>query len=276
MMLSEVVCNLGVLFDQKLTRACYLHLRDIRQVKKCPNDQRLRVLVMSQLDFRNSVLVGLPKVIVLYVAAHLINDIRPCDHITPSLQQLHRLQIKARITFKIDSLHGQYLLRLCTSLNVLSGNTGYVYPVKAEPAISYTRDFNQVRSHLQFKKVFFLWVVDFPVQVSLHNACPQYLTSLHSIAPASLCLLINLLSQPHIHIARTSHGFWHAGPFLWNSLPAHEIWLQIKTKNSVILTLTICALLDQHNSCCFFGEIILHYRNLILLLLLILLPYIIA
>jgi hypothetical protein len=51
---SKVVRNLGVLFDEKLTminhissvtRACYFHLRHIRQVKRCLNEHCLRVLV---------------------------------------------------------------------------------------------------------------------------------------------------------------------------------------------------------------------------------------
>ena len=46
----------------------------------------------------------------------------------------------------------------------------------------------------------------------------QRLSSLHSIASASLCLL-NLLFQPHINIALASRGFPHAGPSL--EFPPH-------------------------------------------------------
>ena len=59
---------------------------------------------------------------------------------------------------------------------------------------------------------------------SLHNACPQYLSSLlqpytpsRNLRSASL----NFLSQPRINITLASRGFRYAGPSLWNSLPPH-------------------------------------------------------
>ena len=117
---SDVVRDLGVLLDSQLTmtnhiasvaKACYFHLRRIRQVRRCLNEQCLRVLVqalvISRIDYCNSVLAGLPSstlqplVAVLNTAARLIKDLGPRDHITPSLRQLHWLPIPARITFKI-------------------------------------------------------------------------------------------------------------------------------------------------------------------------------
>ena len=117
---SQVVRNLGVLLDHKLTmvnhvssvtKACYFHLRRIRQVRRCLNEHCLRLLVqalvLSRLDYCNSVLAGLPQstlqplTSILHSAARLIKDLRPCDHITPSIRQLHWLPIQARITFKI-------------------------------------------------------------------------------------------------------------------------------------------------------------------------------
>jgi hypothetical protein len=105
---SKVVRNLGVLFDEKLTminhistvtRAFYFHLRRIRQPKQYLNEHCLRVLVqalvISRLDYCNSVLVGLPKstlqplTSVLHSAARVIKNLKPRDHITTSLQQLH-------------------------------------------------------------------------------------------------------------------------------------------------------------------------------------------
>ena len=117
---SKVVRNLGVLLDCQLTmvnhissvtRACYYHLRRIRQVKRCLNEHCLRILVqaliMSRIDYCNSVLAGLPKATllpltsVLHAAARLIKNLQLHDHITPSLQQLHWLPIHSRIHFKI-------------------------------------------------------------------------------------------------------------------------------------------------------------------------------
>ena len=62
------------------------------------------------------------------------------------------------------------------------------------------------------------------VHRSLHNACPQYLSSLlHTYTPTRQLrsASLNLLSQPRVNIALASRGFRHAGPSIWNSLPPH-------------------------------------------------------
>jgi len=80
------------------------------------------------------------------------------------------------------------------------------------------------------------WLICLPIQQrinfksdtlvsrSLHNACPQYLSSsLHpytpsrQLRPASL----NLLFPPRINIALAWRCFRHAGSSLWNSLLHH-------------------------------------------------------
>jgi len=166
---SKVVRNLGVLFDEKLTminhissvtRACYFHLRRIRQVKRCLNEHCLRVLVqalvISRLDYCNSVLAGLPKstlqplTSVLHAAARVIKDLKPRDHITPSLQQLHWLPIQARITFKICLLMfniytgsaPQYMTSLVTQCSSITSRQNL--------RSASNGDFIHVRSHLQF------------------------------------------------------------------------------------------------------------------------------
>lgn len=117
---SKVVRDLGVLIDCQLTmvnhvsavsRACYFHLRRIRQVRRCLNEHCLRILVqalvLSRIDYCNSILTGLPNstlqplTSVLHAAARLIKDLQPHDHISPALQQLHWLPIHSRIHFKI-------------------------------------------------------------------------------------------------------------------------------------------------------------------------------
>ena len=62
------------------------------------------------------------------------------------------------------------------------------------------------------------------VHRSLHNACPQYLSSLlHPYTPTRQLrsISLNLLTQPRVNTALASRGFRHAGPSIWNSLPPH-------------------------------------------------------
>jgi len=71
---SAVVRDLGVLLDRSLTmtnhitsivKACFFHFLRFRQVNKCLNEHCLRILVqalvISRLDYCNSVLAGLPS-----------------------------------------------------------------------------------------------------------------------------------------------------------------------------------------------------------------------
>ena len=109
---ADVVRDLGVYLDRNLTmtndissvaKACFFHLRRIRQVKRSLNEQCRRVLVqalvMSRLDYCNSVLIGLPAstlhplTSVLHSAARLVKNLAPFDHITPTLRQLHWLYL---------------------------------------------------------------------------------------------------------------------------------------------------------------------------------------
>ena len=118
----NTVRNLGVLLDSSLnlkahitsvTRSWFFHLRRIRQVKKCLNERCLRflvqALVISRIDYCNSILAGLPAVTihplttVLHAAARIIKDIPHWDHITPAMRNLHWLPIPARVTFKLCS-----------------------------------------------------------------------------------------------------------------------------------------------------------------------------
>jgi len=116
---SDVVRDLGVLLDCKLNmtqhvsstaRTCFFHLRRIRQVRRCLDETCRRILVqalvISRLDYCNSVLSGLPSSTlqplssVLHTAARLIKDLSPRDHITPTLKQLHWLPIHASSTLQ--------------------------------------------------------------------------------------------------------------------------------------------------------------------------------
>ena len=75
--------------------------------EKCPTDSCSSSIVISRLDYCNSILINLPDTTVhphstiLHSAARLVKSLKPRDHITPALRQLHWLPSKARISFKI-------------------------------------------------------------------------------------------------------------------------------------------------------------------------------
>ena len=117
---ATVVRNLGVMIDAELsmhehvscvTRACFFHLRRLRSVRVLlGRDVTVRLvtaLVFSRLDYCNAVLAELPAATlaplqrVLHAAARLVGDLRPRDHVTQTLRELHWLPIKQRVEYKL-------------------------------------------------------------------------------------------------------------------------------------------------------------------------------
>lgn len=114
------VRDLGVKLDSELsmkqqvsniTRACFYHLRRLRQIR-CRAGYEVTVrlvlaLIISRLDYCNAMLAGLPASTieplqrVQNAAVRLILQLGPKDHVTQGLHQLHWLPIRYRITFKL-------------------------------------------------------------------------------------------------------------------------------------------------------------------------------
>ena len=160
------VRDLGVLLDADVTfkthvtatvRACFAALRRIRSVRRClPRPCLLtliRALVITKLDYCNSVLAGTPMYLqqrlqsVLNAAARLVFSARRSDHITPLLQELHWLRVPERIQFRLcvlayRCLHGtapSYIaddtrltsgIEACRRLRSSSASTMTVPPVR--------------------------------------------------------------------------------------------------------------------------------------------------
>ena len=118
-----VVRDLGVWLDNELSlkhhvakvaSACFYQLRRLRQIRRrAGREVTIRLvlaLVTSRLDYCNSLLAGLPNCTldvlqrVQNASARLICQLKPRDHISTSLQDLHWLPIRYRVQYKLCTL----------------------------------------------------------------------------------------------------------------------------------------------------------------------------
>ena len=120
------------------TRVCFMMLRQIRAVASYLPSFTTRTLVtslvLSKLDYFNSVLVGLPKTLtrrlqsVVNAAARIVMRKHKYVHITPIFSELHWLGSERRIEFKVallvfkclKKMVPQYLASKVTRLRDLS------------------------------------------------------------------------------------------------------------------------------------------------------------
>ena len=96
---------------------CFYQLRRIRQAKKNLDEGSVKTLiqalVLSRLDYCNSILANLPDVTlaplvrVQHSAARLIRNLERQDPVLPLMMELHWLPLRFKITFKLCVLmHG--------------------------------------------------------------------------------------------------------------------------------------------------------------------------
>ncbi|KAK3518316.1 hypothetical protein QTP86_003620, partial [Hemibagrus guttatus] len=116
---TACACNLGVTMDNQLsfsshvtnvTRSCQFLLYNIRRIRPFLSTQATQVLVqslvISRLDYCNSLLAGLPLnairplQMIQNAAARLVFNLPNFSHTTPLLRSLHWLPVAARIRFK--------------------------------------------------------------------------------------------------------------------------------------------------------------------------------
>ncbi|XP_052370210.1 uncharacterized protein LOC127927632 [Oncorhynchus keta] len=116
---SQSAKNLGVILDNTLTfstnikavsRSCRFMLYNIRKVRPCLTQEAAQVLiqalVISRLDYCNSLLAGLPACaikplqLIQNAAARLVFNLPKFSHVTPLLRSLHWLPVEARIRYK--------------------------------------------------------------------------------------------------------------------------------------------------------------------------------
>ncbi|KAM9402638.1 uncharacterized protein ACWYII_029625 [Salvelinus alpinus] len=116
---SQSAKNLGVILDNTLsfstnikavTRSCRFMLYNIRRVRPCLTQEAeqvlIQALVISRLDYCNSLLAGLPACaikplqLIQNAAARLVFNLPKFSHVTPLLHSLHWLPVEARIRYK--------------------------------------------------------------------------------------------------------------------------------------------------------------------------------
>ena len=95
----------------RIAAACFYHIRCMRQIRcrvgQEVTQQLVLALIMSRLDYCNSVLAGLsmstlePLHRVHNAAARLVFGLGRFDHVTPNLIQLHWLPVSHRTKFKL-------------------------------------------------------------------------------------------------------------------------------------------------------------------------------
>jgi len=112
--------NLGVYIDAGMSmrthvtaivRACFAALRQIRSVRRSLPRHALvtlvRALIVSKVDYCNSVLAGIPGQLqdwlqsVLNAAARLVYSAKRSERITPLLRELNWLRVPEQVTFRL-------------------------------------------------------------------------------------------------------------------------------------------------------------------------------
>ena len=125
-----------LLFNDHINETCKkasFAIRSIGRIRRyLPYDglkMLVNSLVISRLDYCNSVLYGIPKYQrdklqrIQNIAARMISGTRSTDHITPILKNLHWLPVEARINFKI----------LLITYKILNGQSAsYLEPIIQE------------------------------------------------------------------------------------------------------------------------------------------------
>jgi exonuclease III len=112
--------NIGFFFDQTMNlekqinltcQSAWFHLRNIAKIRQyldlASTECLVHAFITSKLDFNNSLLQGLPDIllnklqIIQNAAARIVTGASKRDHITPILKNLHWLPVKQRIKYKV-------------------------------------------------------------------------------------------------------------------------------------------------------------------------------
>jgi hypothetical protein len=128
---AEAIRGLGVIIDAQLSmrkhvartaQACFFQLHRLRFIRQqLGRDITVKLvvaLVFARLDYCSAILASFLAVTlvllqqVIHAAAHLVNGLRPHDHVTPTFKELHwLLQLDASTTNCACSSTRQWLAK---------------------------------------------------------------------------------------------------------------------------------------------------------------------
>jgi len=161
---STVVRDLGVYLDSELSMkqhvakvaaSCFYHLRRLRQIRRRVGSEvatrLVLAMIMSRLDYCNSVLAGLPLATIAPLqcvqnaAARLIFELGTREHVTASLLQLHWLPVRWRVQFKLcclmhSAFYGKcpdYLANVVSPVDCGRPRRGLRYSLSSDFAVTH-------------------------------------------------------------------------------------------------------------------------------------------
>ena len=159
-------------------RASYFHIRALRHVGECIDEETARTVASSivgaRLDYCNSVLHGttisnINKIQrVINTLARVVTGTGIHDHITPVLEKLNWLPVQSNITFKVA---------LITYKTLLSKKTDYLSELLSFQAAPRTlRSSSSYRLHVDVPKTVFSGRAYRFAAPQIWNSLPNYLT----------------------------------------------------------------------------------------------------
>ena len=100
----------------KVAASCYYHVCHLRKIRRRVSSKvatrLVLALIMSRIEYCNSVLAGLPQSMIAPLqrvqnaAAHLVFELGTCEHVTASLLELQWLPVCCRVRFKLQEVFG--------------------------------------------------------------------------------------------------------------------------------------------------------------------------
>jgi len=100
---SSTIQHVDAVRDLGVTRACFHHIRRLKQIRRLLGKNvaagLVSAFILSRLDYCNAVLAGLPKSTIAPLqrvqnaAARLVARLGPRDHVTSTIRDLHWLPV---------------------------------------------------------------------------------------------------------------------------------------------------------------------------------------